>query len=255
MKPIPAPSNPEDNDVEQSPSSASNFIKSYSLKPNHGNRRSTRTGIDQAYPWLLVASTAISVFFGIMYIEKDVIVSSSGSDKADTAGKSAETSTDGVDPSLLPSGDRLPGEAGAGDNAGSTPTHIAPIHSRYEETNLRVQHIMTATSANGSISRIDLEVPVLYQSRKLRWTPREVAQAEDLMVQLIEYQDKSRQLRSQGERLLNEWNVLIGQSIPATSLRADSPSIPDNQKGSMVVSDPAETTAQEASDIKPKDKP
>ena len=121
---------------------------------------------------------------------------------------------------------------------------------------MRMQHILTATANDGSISRIDLEVPVLYRSRQLRWSPAEVARAEDLMIQLMEYQDRSRQLRAQGEKLLTDWNALIGQSIPASRLRADSPSIPANQKDGQAASGPVDTTTSDAIELKDKeDKP
>ena len=259
MKPIPAPSNPEDSSIETPPSSASDLFKSSQPRNSQGNRRSGQANANQVYPWLLAASTAIAVFFGVMYINKPVVIASLDSEQPETPTDAAESGKETKDPALLPTGDSLPGETtGAGAGASSeTPGALttAPIHSRFEETNMRVQHILTATAEDGSISRIDLEVPVLYQSRNLRWTPAEVTRAQDLMVQLMEYQDKSRQLRSQGEKLLSDWNALIGKSIPASRLRADSPSIPENQKDIMSDATPSDTTTRDAVEIQPKDKP
>ena len=121
---------------------------------------------------------------------------------------------------------------------------------------MRVQHILTATSEDGHVSRIDLEVPVLYQSRQLRWSPSEVEQANQLMLRLMDHQDKSRMLKSDGEQLLADWNALIGTSIPASKLRADSPSIPENQQLAASLSDPSEAGADGAVGIDSKeDKP
>ena len=261
MKPIPAPSSHEDS-PDAVASSASDLLKSTSPRPS-GNRRSPQASVNQAYPWLLVASTAVAVFFGFMYINKDVVVAPTAADQADATNTGEGDSSTQGDRSLLPEGDSLPGEhtasgtggtAGTGDSTQNLTT--APIHSSYEETNMRMQHILTATANDGSISRIDLEVPVLYRSRQLRWSPAEVARAEDLMIQLMEYQDRSRQLRAQGEKLLTDWNALIGQSIPASRLRADSPSIPANQKDGQAASGPVDTTTSDAIELKDKeDKP
>ena len=136
---------------------------------------------------------------------------------------------------LLPSSDRLPGESSS-----PTPNHdsTTPPHatlpsllsgSPYEETNLRIQHILKAEGPGGFLARIDLDVPVLYQSRNLRWTPEDVAAARNLVGRLITYQETTNQLRAQGVGLLEEWNRLMDRSLPVKELRADSPSLPANQ--------------------------
>ncbi len=257
MKPIPAPSNPEESSIEKSPTSASKLLKSNPSRPNSGNRRTGQGGSHAAYPWLLTASTAVAALFAFLYISKPVFSSNADTTKTGTQEQAEGGSAAETENSLLPTGNRLPGEGDTGEKGAESPTKLttSPIHARYEETNMRVQHIMTATAADGSVTRIDLEVPVLYQSRNLRWTPEEVARAEDLMVQLMDYQDKSRKLRSHGQQLLADWNALIGSSIPASRLRADSPSIPTNQKGAIVISDSSGDTVNDAVEIQPKDKP
>ena len=121
---------------------------------------------------------------------------------------------------------------------------------------MRVQHILTATSNDGHVSRIDLEVPVLYQSRQLRWSPSEVEEANELMLRLMDYQDRSRMLKSQGEQLLTDSNALIGKSIPASKLRADSPSIPDNQHAALSLTGSSDAGSNDAVEIDSKeDKP
>jgi hypothetical protein len=80
------------------------------------------------------------------------------------------------------------------------------------------------------MDRIDINVPVLYQSRNLRWTPQECASARELLTRLMDYQEKSLQLRIEGAGLLDSWNQLVGKSLPTAELRADSPTLPDNQQ-------------------------
>lgn len=99
----------------------------------------------------------------------------------------------------------------------------------FEETNLRVQHILTAIAPDGQKARIDIEVPVLYQSRKLRWSASEVANARELLRRLSDYQERTRVLQGEGRELLGLWNQLVENSIPASQLRADSPTLPANQ--------------------------
>jgi len=254
MKPIPAPSS-RDGSPADIPPSTSDLIKSTPAGFANTNRRSPQASVNRAYPWLLLLSTAVAVVFGFMYITKPVVVA--GMDVEDSS-KGQALDAQGQDsgkPTLLPGTDALPGEHGAAAVTQGDPRKLttAPIHSRFEETNMRVQHILTATSDDGHVSRIDLEVPVLYQSRNLRWTPAEVTRAQDLMVRLMDYQDKSRQLRSQGEELLADWNDLIGKSIPASRLRADSPSIPENQHHAIKALSPSDTSTPSAVEIDSKE--
>ena len=122
---------------------------------------------------------------------------------------------------------------------------------QFEQTNLRVQHILTADTPDGHVANIDIDVPVLYQSRNLRWTPAEVAQARQLLIQLSDYQDKTRQLRAEGATLLASWNQLVEKSIPAGVVRADSPSLPSNQQDAADAPRPAGLDTNEAIRIQP----
>jgi hypothetical protein len=154
--------------------------------------------------------------------------------------------------SLLPGNDRLPGEKSSSAHADRAvpvdPRRILPAPPStdvFEETNLRVQHILTAEAPGGHLDRIDIDVPVLYQSRSLRWSTEEVAEARELLARLMDYQEKSRQLRSEGVALLDSWNHLIGNSIPAAQLRADSPSLPENEQDyTLTPSQPGLTTSE-----------
>lgn len=260
MKPIPAPHATEEEAKEASPASASDLLKSASGRSPHSNRRSLQSSVQQAYPWLLALSTTVAVLFAVLYINKPYVVSHGEEEPMAAADPKEKNNSQESKTALLPSRQQLPGEDSAMPDKPETaiPNQLgdtAPVHAEYEETNMRVQHILNATTESGHIIRIDLEVPVLYRSRELRWTPDEVARARDILVQLMDYQDKSRQLRSQGEQLLHSWNQLVGQSIPASRLRADSPSLPDNQKDVMAVGGPVDTTTRDAIDIQPKEEP
>ena len=203
------------------------------------NRRANSSPVQRAYPWLLMASTLMAGTFCLLYITKPVIVAAGNKEttasKPDTlsapAGNPANTKSVG----LLPDKERLPGDSNTKAAANASPANprrsiLPPSHAtNFEETNLRIQHILTAEAPGGHVDRIDLEVPVLYQSRSLRWTPAQVAEARGLLTRLMDYQEKSQSLRAEGMQLLDSWNRLIGESLPAHDLRADSPSLPANQ--------------------------
>ena len=121
----------------------------------------------------------------------------------------------------------------------------------FEQTNLRIQHILTAEAPGGHRAKIDIDVPVLYQSRNLRWTTTEVATARDLLIRLANYQERTRILRSEGVELLDSWNQLIEQSIPAADLRADSPTLPTNQQDAADSPRPALLDTAESIKIQP----
>lgn len=196
------------------------------------NFRRSSTPSQRAYPWLLVSSTIIASVFFFLYITKPVVhlagekspapavPTPAPETKTPAAGKPAA-----LPKSLVPGSDKLPG-----DSAGPAPSLAKKDTPAFEETNLRVQHVLTARISEGDISRLVLDVPVLYQSRQLRWTQEEVERARGLLARLSDYQEKSRNLRTEGNALLSEWNQLVGKSIPAQELRADSPSLPMNQR-------------------------
>lgn len=121
----------------------------------------------------------------------------------------------------------------------------------FEQTNLRIQHILTAEAPGGHLAKIDLDVPVLYQSRNLRWTAEEVAEARELLVRLANYQEKSRAMRAEGVALLDSWNHLVQRSIPDGELRADSPTLPANQEDAASTPRPVGLDTTESIQIKP----
>ncbi len=149
----------------------------------------------------------------------------------------------------MPNPDRLPGETATTTSTPSesklppTPQRLAPSPA-YEETNLRVQHIINAEGPDGLLAKIHLNVPIIYQSRNLRWTPEEVSEAREILNRLANYQEKTQNLRAEGTALLESWNQLVERSIPSNELRADSPTIPLNQQDASIAPRPANITSE-----------
>ncbi len=222
------------------------------------NRRAATCPTQRIYPWLLITSTAVAAMFCLMYITKPVILAAPNpSPMVPHAEKTDLTKviTPAPHNDLIPNGNQLPGEMTSIVANKQTPsqslhqTRESPPVNAFEETNLRIQHILTAEAPGGNIARIDIEVPVLYQSRNLRWTAPEVAQARALLIRLTDYQEKSQMLRAEGVQLLDTWNRLIEHSIPAGELRADSPTLPVNQLDAADAPRPAGLSTTESIQI------
>jgi hypothetical protein len=263
MKPLPAQASSHDPADDEETQSSPTTIAVSPGRYSAANRRTTTCGIPRIYPWLLFVSTAIAGIFCLMYITKPVIAASGTTAPFPTVGSVTQDSplaeaTPAASNPILPSGDRLPGEKNQG-SAASRPLPAAPRQvmpqstaaNAFEETNLRIQHILTAEAPGGAIARIDIEVPVLYQSRNLRWTPAEVAEARNLLIRLSDYQERSSMLRAEGIQLLDAWNHLVERSIPTGDLRADSPTLPINQQDSFDAPRPAGLNTIDSIQIQP----
>ncbi|RPJ32461.1 MAG: hypothetical protein EHM17_13200 [Verrucomicrobiaceae bacterium] len=265
MNPLPAHRSTSGKpDGEIMPSLPTALPQSSAAYSAANRRASAGCTAQRAYPWLLFASTAVAALFCLLYITKPVIVPAPAMIAPAPAGKPA-TAPAGVieaEPatnttaSLLPSRSILPGEGQPQepDPVTSDPRSALPgppSVSAFEETNLRVQHVLTAQAPGGQLDRIVLDVPVLYQSRNLRWTTGEVAKARELLIRLMDYQEKSRNLRAEGVELLDAWNLLIEKSIPAADLRADSPSLPANQQDAADSARPAGLITTDSIQIRP----
>jgi hypothetical protein len=263
MKPLPtAPSAatkaPPGEVMPSLPSALASPSGSYST----ANRRATACPVQRAYPWLLSASTLVAGLFCLLYITKPVISTHSALPPQATPATAkpalAMATTGG---NLMPGKDSLPGEPQS-PTAGIKPAAADPRHAlpgptssaatpAFEETNIRIQHILTAQAPGGHLDRIDIDVPVLYQSRHLRWSVDEVAQARELLVRLMDYQEKARNLRAEGIGLLDSWNQLVENSIPAGDLRADSPSLPANQEDAADAPRPVGLITNESIQLQP----
>lgn len=213
--------------------------------------------LNTIYPVLLLTSTAVAALFCYLYLTKPVIVAASPVDatapmvpqsppaavadakhSAPVANGAAKDDHATASVSLAPSGDRLPGDpavSGKGSSRKKTPDArralpATPVGTHFEETNLRVQHILTAETPGGDLSRIVLDVPVLLKTGTLAWTQSDISEARMLLQRLNDHQEKTRQLRDEGFQLLDLWNRLVERTIPSPVLRADSPSLPGNQQ-------------------------
>jgi hypothetical protein len=218
------------------------------------NRRAATCPTQRIYPWLLFASTAVAALFCLMYITKPVILASQSPIPTYTpppATAAPKTTAAPVNVALMPANDQLPGEKTTKDTA---PDRTSSPAAAFEQTNLRIQHILTAEAPGGHLAKIDIDVPVLYRSRNLRWTAAEVADARALLVRLADYQEKSRTLRADGAELLDSWNRLVERSIPASDLRADSPTLPANQQDAADAPRPAGLDTTELIKIQPSGK-
>jgi hypothetical protein len=184
---------------------------------------------------MLFASTAVAATFCLAYITKPVIMPNTSGADTPTQNPLKEVAAKLPAPTpltekLLPDPTRLPGDSIAPEPSPAVEKPPAvSLTAEFEETNIRVQHILDAESPTGDVNRIIVDVPVLYRSRNLRWTQEEATQARELLARLSEHQEKIRTLRDEGKALLNDWNNLMGTSIPSNALRADSPSLPSNQ--------------------------
>lgn len=251
MKPLPAQNSgtvsAHDKMIPSIPSALNTPPGSYSL----ANRRVTSCPVQRVYPWLLFTSTAVAAIFCLMYITKPVIMASQGPFPGVPESPVLPKVTTPVTVSakttgMMPDHDRLPGEKAAPlptsttSRDGGDSAHLATsANPAFEQTNIRIQHILTAEAPGGHLAKIDLDVPVLYQSRNIRWSAAEAAEARALLARLSDYQEKSRILREEGAELLDSWNRLIERSIPTGALRADSPSLPANQQDAADAPRPA----------------
>jgi hypothetical protein len=261
MKPLPVQRGIDSIAPIAAPAALPGMLASPSASYSTANRRSSSNPAQRAYPWLLSISTLVAAVFCLLYITKPVIMVPTGGLEARPekpaiamAGKTAATTP--VD--LVPNRDLLPGEKKSilADPAvkSSNPRKALPpppFSANFEETNLRIQHVLTAEAPGGHLDRIDINVPVLYQSRNMRWTAAETAEARQLLGRLMNYQEKSLQLRAEGVELLELWNRLISNSIPASELRADSPTLPANQQDAADAARPAGLITTESIQIKP----
>jgi len=204
---------------------------------SHGNRRHG-SGSSRLQSFALVVSTLAAAVFCVLYIRKPVIVAA-----ADSPVMAAHDAAAGS-----PEAPATPQEVPAPTPA-TLP--VAGVRDGYEETNLRVQHVLNASTAEGDLSRIVIEVPVLYPSRTLRWTEAEIVIARSILSRVADYREQSRNLRELGAGILADWNQLIDQSIPSSELRADSLSLPANQEDASRMPRPTLLDSTDAIEIRP----
>jgi len=216
--------------------------------------------LNKGYPWLLGLSVCLSAVLCYLYITKPVIISQSprsevsqndagaevGSEDSTGKRSGGKTSSQSTKAALLPSDSGLPGtnlSSGSGDatdqskrsGARGAPKSIDPRllatagdGTGWETTNSRVQHILSADNGSGELTKIVMNVPVLYQTRTMRWTPTDIQRARDVLTRLMVYENNLSKLKQEGRALLSDWNRLLEKTVPTSALRADSPSLPYN---------------------------
>lgn len=193
---------------------------------SYSNRRSANTKAQRIYPLLLVFSTAVAGAFCFAYITKPVVAADPAS--APIASVSNPSTPAAPAKVTTPPADLAATKPKNNNSNSKQQLPPAPRSTGYEESNIRMQHILDAESASGDIHRIVIDVPALYKSRNLRWTQEDAAQARVLLKRLEDYQEKSRALRDEGGLILQDWNKLMDASVPNQVLRADSPSVSSN---------------------------
>ena len=223
--------------------------------------------LEKAYPWLLGVSTCLSALLCWMYVTKPVIVQDASANSpalvspvgqmpemkiVEKKDAMASQAVEPVAAELVPSDNQLPRAGSGGKHAVSAnpksvagqgaPVVIDPrllnsglrgaaepgVGLGWEKTNLKVQHILTADAGSGEHEKIVINVPVLYETRSMRWTPDHVEKAREVLARLMLYERNLSNLRKEGSAILADWNELLKETVPAGSLRADSPSLPYN---------------------------
>jgi len=225
----------------------------------------TNSEITLTYKYLLTFSTLSAVFFCWLYVTKPTIVSAIPAGSRENAGQepdaavpqsSSKVSAPEQNSFAKLSSGGLPGDTPA--NSGLSQTSAAEKGSNiplpksdstedlvgFEETNDRVQHVITAQS-NASSERIIIQVPVIYKTRGLRFGPEQANEAQRVLRALKIYQSQIRKLHQDGKNIQLAWDSLLMSAQPIDALRADSPSLP--QKSS---SHPSMLSENSASTIK-----
>ncbi|GAA5484428.1 hypothetical protein [Haloferula sargassicola] len=175
------------------------------------------------YPWLLLASTTLAGVFCYLYLTKPIIAGS----ETTSENSAAPPASASVPATTTPA---------PADVSSSKPEAVAPSTlpttdaSPFEETVLRMQHVVFASGPEEEdLGRLTIEVPVAYESGTVHWSMNDVEHARSLLARIQSYQQKARGLREEAVSLITEWDNLIIKSIPESSLRADSPTLPENQ--------------------------
>lgn len=218
--------------------------------PDPISSTSSSTVSSKAYSWLLGISLILTAVFCWLYVTKPVqIINMKNVTSPLQPSAQASSQPESEDrkqlpnpsSSLIPSDDVLPGVKQNDPKAQTQSAKGAPSKiidprqllssddgSGWETTNARVQHILSADTGTGEQSKIVLNVPVLYQTRTMRWTPPDVQKARDILTRLMVYEGNLSKVKQEGKFLLAEWNQLLEKTVPSRSLRADSPSLPYN---------------------------
>ncbi len=207
------------------------------------------------YPFMLVTSVTVAALFCYLYLTADhdvqpeqthptpkpaIIVEEPTKEPANTTSPEGAENSDSSPPDTelssnsftLPSSQALPGEITINSVAPSTmplaKSEATGSSKDFEQTNFKVQHIIDAKLGDEPQERITIEVPVIYQTRAMRWGPDEVAEARRVLRAMEIYRERVKQLKLDGQNIQFAWEKLLTNSQPIPALRADSPSLPEN---------------------------
>ncbi|SHK33167.1 hypothetical protein SAMN02745181_3630 [Rubritalea squalenifaciens DSM 18772] len=219
------------------------------------------------YKFLLLTTTSAAAFFCWLYITKPTTISAAPEkdelslskppkdddstfelndvDQSPQDSGSVQTERLSNPTDFIPPSDQtLPGLANSAQGS-----HLSPVNptrsaniplantpstagkASWEETNDRVQHIITA-QRNGNSERLIIEVPVIYMTRGMRLGPGQAEEARRILKAMEIYQDRINKLQQDGENISKAWNSLLMSTQPVEALRADSPSLPQNNNPS-----------------------
>ncbi|MFC5049945.1 hypothetical protein ACFPK9_04900 [Rubritalea spongiae] len=193
--------------------------------------------ITLTYKFLLILSTLSAVFFCYLYVTKPsetIIVSGDTAIDEESVDEVTEAPTELVNSFEALASNSLPGESAPATQTSSTdsldgiPLPETPSTADklgWEETNDRVQHVVTAEFGSES-QRVLIEVPVIYQTRGLRLGPDQASEAQRVLRALKIYQQQIEKLHQDGKNIQAAWNSLLLSAQPIEALRADSPSLP-----------------------------
>jgi hypothetical protein len=186
------------------------------------NLKRPASGVPAVYPWLLVISTGLCGLFCYLYLNKPVLPAHG----PEAVGATVSQGAVGPQSRPAPAGRKPDVKPEAVSPVAMNPTESRP----FEETNLRIQHILGASSSEGEdLGKLTLSVPVLYKSGVIRWTQEDVEKARSLLTRIHQFRQRSTELREEAFALIDEWDRLMVGSIPEAALRADSRTLPENQ--------------------------
>lgn len=218
MRPLPTTSEP----LPRTHSTASDQTLEIGSSVPSANHRRSSSPTQSPYPWLLIASTSLAGLFCYLYLTKPVV---GGPPVASEPPRQSG-----------PAATQLKPEVAAENLPTSNPEPIAPAAlpqstgGPFEETVLRMQHVVVASGPKDEdLGRLTIEVPVAYESGTIHWSREDVVKARSLLARIGTYQSKALALRDEAVSLISEWDELMIRSIPETTLRADSPTLPENQ--------------------------
>lgn len=197
--------------------------------------------VSLTYKFLLAFSTLSAIFFCWLYVTKPTtvvaepnspVLPESESPSLDEKASSEPSSFAALTQTSLPGDDSpRPTQVDASNNGVAIPlaqSISTASEIGWEETNDRIQHVLEAQDANAS-ERLILQVPVIYQTRGLRFGPTEAKEAARILRALKIYRGQIAKLHKDGKNIQQAWDSLLLAAQPIRSLRADSPSLPASQ--------------------------